>query len=325
MSARKIISSVQDAQVFDDIIQPILTDKCGGCHSVKKQKGGLRLDGKEWIIKGGKDGKVFVQGDANASELYKRIILDPLDEKHMAPKGKPQLTEQEVNLIHWWISSDAGFEKKVKEVAQPAQILPALLAMQSATVTQKKPAIPAGTVDAVSQSVLDTLRNAGIVILPVAVNSNYLLANFVSIPKLTDRTVSLLSQVRKQLAWLKLGYANLSEESWKIIGQCSNLTRLSIEHTNITDANLKYLAELKNLQYLNLVGTKVSSQGVQQLKDLAQLEMLYLGQTSIKGDDIALLQKLFPKTKTDSGNYRLEFIAADTQLLKPAGEEVRFS
>ncbi|MEO8174726.1 MAG: c-type cytochrome domain-containing protein [Sediminibacterium sp.] len=316
-SARKVIANVQEAQVFGDIIQPILLDKCGGCHSAKKQKGGLRLDGKEWIVKGGKDGKVFISGNAGTSELYKRIILDPLDEKHMAPKGKPQLTEQEVNLVQWWINSDAGFEKKAKDVAQPAQIIPALLAMQSAVITQKKPAIPEGSVDAVSQSVLDTLRNAGIVVLPVAVNSNYLLANFVSIPKLTDRTVSLLSQIRKQLVWLKLGYANLSEESWKVIGQCNKLTRLSIEHTNITDSYFKYIAELKNLQYLNLVGTKVSAQGVRQLKELTQLEMMYLGQTSIKGNDFVLLQNSFPKVKIDSGNYHLEFIASDTQLLKP--------
>src|SRR6185369_10402028 len=32
-SARKAIPSVQEAQVFADIIQPILLDKCGGCHS----------------------------------------------------------------------------------------------------------------------------------------------------------------------------------------------------------------------------------------------------------------------------------------------------
>lgn len=315
-SARKIISNVQEVQVFADIIQPILLDKCSGCHSAKKQKGGLRLDEKEWIIKGGKDGKIFVSGNPNASELYKRIILDPLEEKHMSPKGKPQLTEQEINLIHWWISSDAGFDKKVKEVAQPKQILPALLAMQSAAVTTKKPAIPEGPVDKISQSVLDTLRNAGIVVLPVAVNSNYLLANFVSIPRLKDSTVALLSQIRKQLVWLKLGYANLSDSSWKIIGECKNLTRLSIEHTNVSDTKLAWLSNLKNLQYLNLVGTKTSVQGIQQLKYLPQLESLYLGQTLVKGNDFTSLQKIFPKTTIDSGNYHLEFIASDTQLLK---------
>src|SRR6478735_1789550 len=163
-SARKAIPNVQEAQVFSDIIQPVLLDKCGGCHSSKKQKGGLRLDGKEWILKGGKEGKVFETGNANASELYKRVILDPLEEKHMPPKGKPQLTEQEVNLLHWWISSDAGFEKKVKEVSQTPQIMPALLAMQSAAVTIKKAEIPEGTVDKVSQSILDSLRNNGIIV-----------------------------------------------------------------------------------------------------------------------------------------------------------------
>ncbi|MEO7531652.1 MAG: c-type cytochrome domain-containing protein, partial [Sediminibacterium sp.] len=153
-SARKTITNVQEALVFADIIQPILMDKCGGCHSAVKQKGGLRMDGKEWILKGGKDGKIFVEGSPDASELYKRIILDPLEEKHMSPKGKPQLTEQEVNLIHWWINSHAGFDKKVKEVEQPSQILPALLAMQSAAVITKKPAIPEGTVDQALASVL---------------------------------------------------------------------------------------------------------------------------------------------------------------------------
>jgi uncharacterized membrane protein len=317
-SARKIIADVQEAVVFTDLIQPILTDKCGGCHSAAKQKGGLRLDGEEWILKGGKEGKIYAPGNAAASELYKRIILDPLDEKHMAPKGKPQLTEQEVNLIKWLIDSNAGFKKKVKEVAQPPQVIPVLKAMQSAVVTMKKPEIPSDPVDKIDQSVLDTLRNAGIVVLPVSSTSNYLLANFVSIPKLDDRTVALLKLVTKQLVWLKLSYANLSDESWKIVGNCKNLIRLSIEHTNVGDGQLGYLSRLSQLQYLNLVGTQISAQGIAQLRSLGQLENIYLGQTQVKGSEFAGLQNLFPKAHIDSGNYRLENIPADTQMLHQA-------
>jgi uncharacterized membrane protein/mono/diheme cytochrome c family protein len=316
-SARKTIADVQEAFVFVDIIQPVLLDKCGGCHSAIKQKGGLRLDGKEFILKGGKEGKVFISGNAEGSELYKRITLDPLDEKHMSPKGKPQLTEQEINLIQWWINSDAGFDKKVKEVTQPAQIIPALKAMQSAPVSMKKPEIPPEPVDKIDQSVLDTLRNAGIVILPVSSTSNYLLANFVSIPKLDDRTVALLKQVTKQLVWLKLSYGNLSDASWKIVGACTNLTRLSIEHTNITDKQLENLYNLKQLQYLNLVGTKVTVHGVKELKRLEQIESIYLGQTQLRREDFAFLKNHFPKAHIDSGNYHLQNIPADTQLLHP--------
>lgn len=315
-SARKTIVDVQEAQVFADIIQPVLLDKCGTCHSAKKQKGGLRLDGQEWILKGGKEGKVVTSGNAEASELYKRILLDPLEEKHMPPKGKPQLTEQEIALLHWWISSNAAFDKKVKEVEQPANLKPALLAMQSAAVTMQKPAIPEEPVEPAAPAVLDSLRNAGIVVLPVAANSNYLLANFVSIPQISERTVGLLQQINKQLVWLKLGYASLTDNSWKLIGQCTNLTRLQVDHTNLMDATIQYLSSLRHLQYLNLVGTKVTAQGIQPLKGLTKLESLYLGQTQLKGNDIAALQKLFPQTKIDSGNYRLENLATDTQVVK---------
>jgi uncharacterized membrane protein len=316
--ARKTIANVQEAQVFADIIQPILQDKCGGCHSATKQKGGLRLDGKDWILKGGKDGKVFESGNPMGSELYKRSALDPLEEKHMPPKGKPQLTEQEMNLISWWISSNAGFDKKVKELAQSPKVMPALLAMQSAAVSVKKPAIPDGNIDKAPEAALDSLRKAGVIVLPVAANSNWLNVNFVSIPKVTDKVVALLAPISKQIVWLKLGYAELSTNSWKLIGQCNNLTRLSIEHTNLTDENLTHLSSLNNLLYLNLVGTKISAKGVEQLKPLSKLEELYLGQTMIKGNDIAAIQKQFPKIAIDSGNYHLESIATDTQLLKAA-------
>lgn len=315
-SARKPIANVQEAVVYAEIIQPMLTEKCGTCHSAKKQKGGLRLDGKDWILKGGKDGEVYKAGNADESELYKRVILDPLEEKHMPPKGKPQLTEQEVMLLHWWLSSNGGFDKKAKELAQTDKVKAALTTLQSATVSASKPMIPDEPVDKVSENVLEQLRKAGITVVPVAVNSNYLLANFVSIPELNDKKILLLSQIKKQLVWLKTGYAELSDTSWKTIGQCENLTRLSVEHTNLTDASLVHLKPLKKLQYLNLAGTKVSGAGILQLKDLTKLEEIYLGQTAVKKDDIAALQKLLPKTQIDSGNYHVENLATDTQLLK---------
>ena len=315
-SAKKTIANVQEAQVFGDIIQPMLQEKCGGCHSAIKQKGGLRLDGKDWILKGGKDGKIFESGNPMGSELYKRATLDPLEEKHMPPKGKPQLTEQEMNLIHWWISSNAGFDKKVKDVAQTPKVMPALLAMQSAAVYIKKPAIPEGSIDKAPEAALDSLRKTGVIILPVSVNSNWLNVNFVSILKVTDGIVRLLAPISKQIVWLKLGYAELSANSWKRIGECHNLTRLSIEHTNLTDENLAHLSGLNNLLYLNLVGTKISARGVEQLRSLSKLEELYLGQTMVKGNDFITIQKQLPKTLIDSGNYHLENIATDTQLRK---------
>jgi uncharacterized membrane protein len=84
---KKIITNAQEAVVYTDIIQPVLQQKCYGCHAAAKQKGGLRLDSKEWILKGGKEGRVVFTGDPGSSELYKRVISDALEEKQMPPKG----------------------------------------------------------------------------------------------------------------------------------------------------------------------------------------------------------------------------------------------
>lgn len=315
-TTRKPIANVQEAMVFNEVIQPIFTEKCSSCHSAKKQKGGLRLDSKDWILKGGKDGKVYHAGNATASELYQRVILDPLEEKHMPPKGKPQLTEQEQILLHWWLNGDAGFNKKVKEIAQDEKVKMALTALQSVAVPAAKPMLPATPVAKAADKVLEELRKAGITLVPVAVDNNYLSASFVSIPKPDKKTVDLLSKLSDQLAWLTLNGAVLTDSSWKQLAVCTHLTRLNIAHSNISDTSIENLLSLQQLQYLNLVGTKVTAAGVASLRKLGKLESLYLGETAIQPADRMALQKQFPRVMIDSGNYRLEKLATDTQLLK---------
>ncbi|HBT93070.1 MAG TPA: hypothetical protein DEB23_02160, partial [Chitinophagaceae bacterium] len=131
---KPILTNAQEALVYKDIIQPILKDKCYGCHSAIKQKGKLRLDEKEWILKGGEDGIIIHAGEALNSSLYKNILLDPVDEQHMPPKGKPQITDQERMLLEWWINTGASFDKKVKELPQTNSIPNILLALQNNNV-----------------------------------------------------------------------------------------------------------------------------------------------------------------------------------------------
>lgn len=71
---------------FTDGIQPLLTKRCVSCHGPHKQKGGLRLDGRMWIERGGKHGPVVVAGDAGGSMLLQRVQLPLPHEDHMPPK-----------------------------------------------------------------------------------------------------------------------------------------------------------------------------------------------------------------------------------------------
>ena len=315
----KAITNTQEAVVFTEIIQPVLQQKCYKCHGQAKQKGSLRLDGKEWLLKGGKDGQVVSAGNPESSELYKRVVMDPLEEKHMPPKGKPQLSEQERVLLHWWIATGLSFDSKSKELAQPAAIKAALSALQkNETATSKKSPIPDEVVENASDKALNGLHKAGVTILPVAINSNYLTANFVNLQHLNRLTENLLLSVKKQLIWLKMPGVQLSDTSWRKLAECNRLTRLSIEHSNISDATVGYLKSLTHLQYLNLVGTKITLNGLLQLKNLQQLTSIYLGQTSLPKNEWGIFQKAFPKAIIDSGGYQVVSLATDTQLLKPA-------
>src|SRR4051794_22687583 len=59
---------------FSRDVYPILKGSCFDCHGPQKQRGHLRLDAREAIVKAIKD-KVIVPGKANESDLYRRVTL----------------------------------------------------------------------------------------------------------------------------------------------------------------------------------------------------------------------------------------------------------
>jgi hypothetical protein len=81
-------------------------------------KGSLKLTDSLSILKGGKSGKLFIAGKPNLSLLLERIHLPSSQKKHMPPSGKPQLTEEESELLFLWIQDKASFSKKVTDLAQ---------------------------------------------------------------------------------------------------------------------------------------------------------------------------------------------------------------
>jgi mono/diheme cytochrome c family protein len=317
VAAFKPIANIQEAEVYDDVIQPLFQSKCYSCHNAQKQKGGLRMDDPQLLMKGGKDGKVILTGNAAESDLVKRLMLPREDEHHMPPKQKPQLNERQIALIHWWIENGADFNKKVKDLQQPEKIKPALLALQSDHTERKAPSnIPTGEVEKADDKAIATLKNLGVVVIPVAKGSNYLMANFVTAPATTDEHIKLLLPLKKQLVWLKLGDTRITDKAAPLIGQCTNLTLLHLNNTNITDRGVESLQSLNNLQLLNLVNTKVTDAGFQQLASLKSLQSVYLYKTNVTADGLARLKNILPNTTIDTGGYTIPFLSTDTAVAK---------
>jgi mono/diheme cytochrome c family protein/uncharacterized membrane protein len=313
----KPIANVQEAAVYEDVVKPVLQTKCYSCHSAQKQKGGLRMDDQQLLLKGGKNGEVLIAGKAAESEMIKRLLLPPNDEEHMPPKAKPQLNDRQIAILHWWIDNGADFTKKVKDLQQPEKIKAALTALETKNLLPKTPAaIPETSVEPADPKAITAVKALGAVVIPVAQGSHYLMANFVTAPKVTDDQLQLLLPLKKQLVWLKLGDTKIGDKAMAVLSQCTNLTMLHLNNTAITDEGLSPLNTLTQLQLLNLVGTKVSATGVEKLTALKKLQTLYVYATSVKPDDTSRLKKLFPQTTIETGGYSLPVLESDTTKVK---------
>jgi len=312
------IPDINEAVAYNDVIRPILTAKCYKCHGPDKQKGKLRLDMPDLILKGGKGGLVLVGGKVDDSELIKRILLSKDNDDHMPPLEQPQLTKSEMELLHWWVSSGADFNKKVNALVQTDKIKPVLLALQSEEVKEelKISDVPTESVEIADQTAIKKIQERGIALTAVAQNSNYLSANFVAVEALTEKDLQLLDPIAKQLVWLKLGDSKLNDKMLASISDLSSLTRLSLERTAISDQGIGQLKNLAKLQYLNLIGTKASAKGLEQLKDLKELRQIFLFQTLIQPSEAEQVKKVFPKAMIDFGGYKLQFLESDTSELK---------
>lgn len=313
---RKPIANVQEAVVYKDVVQPILDEKCYSCHNAAKQKGKLRLDGPEWISKGGKQGEVVISGKADESELIKRLLLPKQHEDHMPPKEKPQLNEKEIALLHWWINSGLSFDKKVKDLAQTEKIKPLLLSLQSAVSNEvkAKPQIPEAPVEKADAAAIKKLADRGVVVLPVAQNSNYLMANFVTLQNLKEEDIKLLLSVKKQLVWVKFANQPVNDAMLAAIAECKAITRLDISYTKVTDKGFMHLQQLPNLQTLNLVGTAVTENGLMQLKNNRELQAVYIYQSSVDKKAYESLKESLLKVTIDTGGYSVPTLAGDTTV-----------
>ena len=290
----------------------IFTEKCVVCHGANKQKGKLRLDSKEHILLGGESGTLLTD-HAKSSLLIERITLPLEDEDHMPPKERKQLSDIEIDYLVWWIETGAEMGLSLKELTLPDS-LSSILTHGNGT---ENPNIAGVEVKQADESVVNQLKSLGVIVTPVGQNSNYLSASFVNVLS-ENSTVAVdeLEGIKDQLIILNLDYQQLPENSWNIIGDLTNLRKLSVKDSNLDDEKIKQLQSLAQLTSLNLVGTKVSLSGLKGLEHISNLKKVFLYQTEIQGADFIAIQQLFPDTDIDTGNYLVPILESDTTVLR---------
>jgi mono/diheme cytochrome c family protein len=91
-----------------DAARKVLETRCLECHTQEKAKGELVLETRAAIIQGGESGTSLLPGQAEASELIKRIRLDAEDADRMPPtKHSGPLTPEEIAALVAWVDANA--------------------------------------------------------------------------------------------------------------------------------------------------------------------------------------------------------------------------
>lgn len=322
------ITDPAKAVAYTDIIQPLLENKCYQCHSSEKQKGKLRMDTKDYLIKGGKDGPIFLAGNAASSEMIKRALLPENDDDHMPPKGKEQLTEDEIALLHWWIQNGASFDKKVNDLAQDDKVKPVLASLMAGAslagmVAKSAPESPIYSikVDKANEADVKKLTDKNVLILPLSKEVNLLEASCINNKDFGDADAKLLESLSKQLVWLKLSNTKITDASLQSVGKLASLVKLHLNHTVVTDNGIDNLVNLNNLEYLNLFDTQVTDASLLKLAKLKSLKKLYLWQTKVTKPGVEAFKKSNPKIEVDMG-WEAPVLISDTMKVKAPPKEV---
>ncbi|SHN32458.1 Uncharacterized membrane protein [Cyclobacterium lianum] len=317
----KLIENLDEAVVYTDIIHPIMEIRCNSCHNADKKKGDLQMHTREALMKGGENGPVFTAGNAAESEMIKRIHLDPNHDDHMPPKGKSQLSDEQVLLLEWWINEGAPFDKKVAELEADQEVQTVLLTLTdpNANKTAVEILLAEGTT-APDQEKLNAYVQEGIAIKPLSNDTNWLQVTLYKKDPVDEILGRLVADFPEQITWLDVKDTPLTDEGLAAIGRFKHLTRLRAEKTSITDAGLAHLKNLEYLESLNIYGTEVGNEGLDHLAELPNLRRLYAWDTQVSREGAARLKEGSAQLDINLG-YEVEVIDSLTVKVLPVANQ----
>jgi hypothetical protein len=102
--------SPDQLEFFEKKVRPILAESCYKCHSVEegKSRGGLTLDTREGVMKGGEGGAALVPGDAEKSLLIQAVRYEDKDTQMPPNKdGGKKLSDAQIAVLTEWVKMGA--------------------------------------------------------------------------------------------------------------------------------------------------------------------------------------------------------------------------
>ncbi len=149
-AGHSITAFSEEASVFERMVEPLLRQNCQACHRTNREEGGLNLETRQSMLRGGDSGTAIDLNRPEASLLLERVrSTDP--DSQMPPPGNSvgakRLSENQIQLLEQWLRKGALFDSNKPGV--PSTDQPTLSG--SVHTSYGLEAIPFGTLFAFSR------------------------------------------------------------------------------------------------------------------------------------------------------------------------------
>ncbi len=267
---RKVITQLNEVELYEDAIVPIFKAKCFSCHKPGKSRGDLDLTNYEKM------------GDKE--ELVRRTHLPKSHKEFMPSNGKAPLSKEQLAILSYWVEIGAP---KTKRLAQLQLDAKRKSLFESFFKLNENPLLSLN----VKPAKYDHLAKNGFLIQPIYQQSALLEVKYTGKGK---PDLKLLQEIKKQVVWLDLSNTGLRNEDLKIVGQLENLFKLNLSKNDISNQGILALGGLKNLTEINLYETQVNAAALNHLLKLPKIQRIYVWETKLPPNYLDSIAKINP-------------------------------
>ena len=285
--------------VYEDLIHPVLEEKCIACHNQNLASGGLNMSSIESMIKGGNSGAGIQNGNPFESLIYKRVSYPHDHPKFMPPTGVP-LSYDQIATLEWWIDNGAKKQMPVTLTRNDPKTL-RLMELQYGLDLREKTYLETLTLSSPSQEELKSIEGEEYIWRFLNPEQSFLDLKFTK-KKIEINDLLKVQSIKNNITWLNLADCMLNDNHLSYISNFPNLTRLKIQKNPlVTNKGIEALQKLEHLTELNLYGTRVSNNTLITLGQMKSLKKLFVWNTRITDKEIADFKALHPDVEVIAG------------------------
>ena len=285
--------------VYEDLIHPVMEEKCIACHNQNLASGGLNMSSIESMIKGGNSGAGIQNGNPFESLIFKRVSFPHDHPKFMPPTGVP-LSYDQIATLEWWIDNGAKKQMPVTLTRNDPKTL-RFMELQYGLDLREKTYLETLTLSSPSQEELKSIEGEEYIWRFLNPEQSFLDLKFTK-KKIEINDLLKVQSIKNNITWLNLADCMLNDNHLSYISNFPNLTRLKIQKNPlVTNKGIEALQKLEHLTELNLYGTRVSNNTLITLGQMKSLKKLFVWNTRITDKEIADFKALHPDVEVIAG------------------------